>query len=249
MKHKFIFLFLTGFLFFIGRVNSSNNLAEKGRLKIALFDVDATPPLGSQLTYDPMLKSGDLTLRAKGIVLIGDEEPIVLCAIDWIGISNESQDIFKEVMAEAAGTIPNRVVVHTVHQHDAPICDFTAEKILLENNMPVGSFDGTFARSLLITLKKEISNALKEAKEVTELGLGSAEVNKVASNRRVYKKDGRIVTMRGSATKDSMLRSLPEGLIDPEVSLVSFGTMRLYCRVELLCDPSTELLPDKVNQS
>lgn len=222
MKHKFIFLFLTGFLFFIGRVNSSNNLAEKGRLKIALFDVDATPPLGSQLTYDPMLKSGDLTLRAKGIVLIGDEEPIVLCAIDWIGISNESQDIFKEVMAEAAGTIPNRVVVHTVHQHDAPICDFTAEKILLENNMPVGSFDGTFARSLLITLKKEISNALKEAKEVTELGLGSAEVNKVASNRRVYKKDGRIVTMRGSATKDSMLRSLPEGLIDPEVSLVSF---------------------------
>lgn len=222
MKHKFIFLFLTGLLFVIGRVNSSNNLAEKGRLKIALFDVDATPPLGSQLTYDPMLKSGDLTLRAKGIVLMGDEEPIVLCAIDWIGISNESQDIFKEVMAEAAGTIPNRVVVHTVHQHDAPICDFTAEKILLEHKMPVGSFDGTFARSLLITLKNEISNALKEAKEVTELGLGSAEVNKVASNRRVYKKDGRIVTMRGSATKDSMLRSLPEGLIDPEVSLVSF---------------------------
>lgn len=222
MKHKFTFLLFTGLLFFIGSVSSSNNPVEKGRLKIALFDVDATPPLGNQLTYQTMLKSGDLTLRAKGVVLMGDEEPIVLCSIDWIGISNESQDIFKEVIAEAAGTIPNRVVVHTVHQHDAPICDFTAEKILLENKMPVGAFDGTFARSLLVTLKNEIRSSLKEAKEVTDLGLGSADVIKVASNRRIYKKDGRIVTMRGSSSKDSLLRSMPEGLIDPEVSLVSF---------------------------
>lgn len=221
MKHKLILLLFTYLVVFPGIVSSKNKPAE-GHIKIALFDVDATPPLGSQLTYDPMIKSGDLTLRAKGIVLLGDGEPIVICSIDWIGISNESQDIFKEVMAEAAGTIPNRVVVHTVHQHDAPICDFTAEKLLIESKIPVGSFDGSFARSLLVTLKNEISNSLSEAKEVTQLGLGKADVYQVASNRRVYKKDGRIVTMRGSSSKDSLLRALPEGLIDPEVSLVSF---------------------------
>lgn len=192
------------------------------RIGIATFDVDATPPVGSRLTYDPMINTGEQTLRAKGIVLFGEGDPIVLCSVDWIGIANESQDVFKEALAEAAGTIPNRVVVHTVHQHDAPICDFTAERILKENNIPVGCFDGTFARELIGKLKKSVSDALKEVREVTHVGFGSAGIYQVASNRRVYKKEGRIVTMRGSACKDSLLRSMPEGLIDPEVSLVSF---------------------------
>lgn len=192
------------------------------RLRIAVFDVDATPPPGTQLTYDPMLNSGDLTLRAKGVVLLGSEEPIVLCAFDWIGISNESQDAFKEALAEAAGTIPNRVVVHTVHQHDAPICDFTAERILNENGIPVGCFDGTFARRLIGDLQQAIRTALLDTREVTDIGLGVAPVYQVASNRRIYKENGRIVTMRGSATRDSLLRAMPEGLIDPEVSLISF---------------------------
>ncbi|ULB35577.1 MULTISPECIES: alpha/beta hydrolase [Proteiniphilum] len=189
---------------------------------IAVFDVDATPPIGSSLTYDPMINSGEQTLRARGIVLLGGGEPIVLCSVDWIGIANESQDIFKEALAEAAGTIPNRVVVHTVHQHDAPICDFTAEKILKDKNIPSGCFDGTFAREVIRRLQSAIHLSLNDVKEVTDIGIGSAEVYKVASNRRVYKKEGRIVAMRGSSTKDSILRSMPEGLIDPEVSLVSF---------------------------
>ena len=33
-------------------------------------------------------------------------------------------------MAGAAGTTPARVALHTLHQHDAPDCDFSAEKIL-----------------------------------------------------------------------------------------------------------------------
>ena len=223
MKYRLII-----FLLLFGTVSASftrvfsENPALKGKIGIAVFDVDATPPVGSQLTYDPMINSGDLTLRAKGIVLVGNGEPIVMCAIDWIGISNESQDIFKEALAEAAGTIPNRVVIHTVHQHDAPICDFTAEKILKENHLPPGCFDGTFARELIGKLQKSIRASLNDVKEVTDIGLGRADVIEVASNRRIYKKNGRIVTMRGSASNDSLLRSMPEGLIDPEVSLVSF---------------------------
>ncbi len=134
---------------------------------------------------------GEQTLRARGgIVLLGGGEPIVLCSVDWIGIANESQDIFKEALAEAAGTIPNRVVVHTVHQHDAPICDFTAEKILKDKNIPSGCFDGTFAREVIRRLQSAIHLSLNDVKEVTDIGIGSAEVYKVASNRRVYKKRG-----------------------------------------------------------
>ncbi|RNC64939.1 hypothetical protein D7D25_09910 [Proteiniphilum sp. X52] len=193
-----------------------------GELKIGIFDVDATPPIGSQLTYDRMINSSDLGLRAKGIVLTGAGKPIVLCAIDWIGISNESQDVFKQSLAVAAGTTPERVAVHTVHQHDAPICDFTAERLLKENNLPVGCFDGSFARIVIKNIQEAIINANKELQPVTEIGLGKAPIYEVASNRRVDRVDGKIRTMRGSSCKDPSLRDKPEGLIDPDVSLISF---------------------------
>jgi hypothetical protein len=47
-------------------------------IKIATFDVDATPPLASAMAYDPVKRIDELTLRSRGIVL---------CAVDWIGIA------------------------------------------------------------------------------------------------------------------------------------------------------------------
>ena len=179
-----------------------------GELKIGLFDVNATPPVGSQLTYDPMINTYDLSLRAKGIILTGAGAPIVLCAIDWIGISNESQDVFKQSLAEAAGTTPERVAVHTVHQHDAPICDFTAEKLLKEKNLPLGCFDGSFARLLIKNIQGAIINAGKSLQPITAVGLGKAPVHEVASNRRVDLVNGKIGTMRGSSCKDQPLAVL-----------------------------------------
>src|SRR5215468_4571220 len=104
-------------------------------LSLAVFDIEATPPIGSMMAYDPVTNKWDLGLRARGIVLLGAGEPIVLCAIDWIGIANEAYDTFRSGLARAAGTTPARVAVHTLHQHDAPDCDFSAEKILKEAGM------------------------------------------------------------------------------------------------------------------
>src|ERR1700709_2644887 len=87
-------------------------------LKVAVFDVDATPPVGAMMAYDPVKAQGELGLRARGIVLLGAGEPIVLCAVDWIGIANDGHDVFCQALAEAAGTTPSRVAVHTLHQHD-----------------------------------------------------------------------------------------------------------------------------------
>src|SRR5436853_6826821 len=94
--------------------------SQAATLRVATFDIDATPPLGSMMAYDPVTNKWDLGLRARGIVLLGAGQPIVLCAVDWIGLANESYDAFCEGLAQAAGTIPNRVAVHTLHQHDAP---------------------------------------------------------------------------------------------------------------------------------
>ena len=64
-------------------------------VRVAVFDVDATPPLGAPMAYDPVKRLDELTLRCRGIVLLGAEKPIVLCAVDWIGIANEGHTVFR----------------------------------------------------------------------------------------------------------------------------------------------------------
>ena len=191
-------------------------------LSLAVFDVDATPPVGTQLAYGKAINTWDLSLRARGIVLLGAGNPIVLCSIDWIGLANESQDEFKSVMAKAAGTTPERVAVHTVHQHDAPICDFSAEKLLRSAGLDPMSFESTFTRKVMSRLTEAIREALPAAQPITQIGLGEAPVYKVASNRRIQGPDGKIRATRYTSCADSSLRAEPEGLIDPVVSLVSF---------------------------
>src|SRR5437660_1130668 len=73
-------------------------------LRIATFDIDATPPIGSWMAFDPVTNTWEMGLRARGIALLGAGEPIVLCAVDWIGIANEGQDAFRSALAKAAGT-------------------------------------------------------------------------------------------------------------------------------------------------
>jgi hypothetical protein len=191
-------------------------------LRIATFDIDATPPIGSMMAYDPVTNRWDLGLRARGIVLLGDGEPIVLCAIDWIGIANEGQDVFRKTLGRAAGTSPQRVAVHTLHQHDAPDCDFSAERILKEAGLDPRQFDGRFQRQVLSDLETAVRESLGRAQAVTHLGLGEARVEKVASNRRIFGPDGKVRAVRWTASPEAAIRAEPEGTIDPVVSLVSF---------------------------
>lgn len=206
---------------FAGAGNLPEEAAPDG-LRLSTFDVDATPPVGSYLAYDLMVNAWDLGLRAKGIVLLGAGQPIVLCSVDWIGISNDSQDAFKRALADAAGTIPERVAVHTVHQHDSPISDFGAERLLKEAGLEPLSYESSFQHEVIRRLGIAVKNSLEKSQPVTHVGLGQAQVYEVASNRRIIGADGKSKATRSSATKDPVLRAEPEGLIDPMVSLVSF---------------------------
>jgi len=197
--------------------------AESPTLKVAVFDVDATPPLGSAMAYDPVKRLDEMTLRCRGIVIIGAEKPIVLCAVDWIGIANEGHDAFRDALAQAAGTTPERVAVHTLHQHDAPGCDFTAERILREMGlMTYGRFEGTFHRQVIARTAAALRVAITTAQPITHYGWGQADVKEVASNRRIKGPDGKVRATRYTATRDPALRAEPEGVIDPQVTLLSF---------------------------
>jgi len=191
-------------------------------LQIATFDIDVTPPIGSWMAYDPVTNTWDKSLRARGILLVGAGQPIVLCAVDWIGIANEGQDVFHNALATAAGTTPDRVAVHTLHQHDAPECDFAAERILKDAQLDLRQYDGRFQRQAISNLAVAVRESLRRVQPVTDLGLGSARVEQVASNRRIPGPDGKIRATRYTSSKDPALRAEPEVTIDPIVSLVSF---------------------------
>lgn len=198
-------------------------LASAAPIKVATFDVDATPPLGSAMAYDTVKRLDDLTLRCRGIVITGSGEPIVLCAVDWIGIANEGHDAFRAALAKAAGTTPARVAVHALHQHDAPGCDFTAEKLIKELGIQGYSrFEGDFHRLVIERAATAIRAALPTARTATHWGWGEAVVKEVASQRRLLGPDGKVKFTRTSSTKNAEMRAEPEGVIDPMVTSISF---------------------------
>jgi hypothetical protein len=195
----------------------------KSGVKLATFDIDATPPVGFMMAYDHVKRVEELGLRCRGIVLLGAGEPIVLGAVDWIGIGNEGHDAFRERLATAAGTSVGRVAVHTLHQHDAPRCDFTAERLLHQiGASDLGAHDGSLARDVLARLDVAVRSGVERAQPITHAGFGVAEVKDVASNRRILGKDGKVAATRYTTTRDPQLRALPNGVIDPEISSLSF---------------------------
>lgn len=190
-------------------------------LRVASFAVDATPPLGTPLAYDEMTWV-DQPLSCRGVVILGKGFPIVLCAVDWIGIANEGQDAFKNTLAEAAGTRPDRVSVHTLHQHDAPVCDITANRLLADHGLNGALADPVFLRRTMVSAATAIQKAIQEAVPLTHIGYGAAEVKQVASNRRILGPDGKVRATRYTTCRDPELRALPAGVVDPMVRIVSF---------------------------
>lgn len=191
------------------------------QVKVATFDVDASPPVGSPLAYDPT-KAITEPLSCRGIVIIGADKPIVLCSVDWLGIANESHSELCERLAKAAGTTPDRVSVHTIHQHDAPRCDFSAKELLDQVGLGDKSYDERFCRSVFLAAAKAAQGAVKDAKPVTHVGIGEAEVKEVASNRRILGEDGKVRVTRYTACRDPKVRAEPVGTIDPKLKLISF---------------------------
>lgn len=202
---------------------SGSLFSQEAKWKIATFDVDATPAMGTQMAYDPVRRIDELSLRCRGIVLLGQGSPIVICSVDWIGIANEGHDVFRRELAQAAGTNPGRVAVHAIHQHDAPGCDFTAERLVSELNLDGYSrFNGEFQRDVIQRTANSIREGVMKAVPITHYGCGEATVAQVASNRRVEFKDGKVGRMRGSSSKIPELIELPEGVIDPTISCLVF---------------------------
>ena len=194
-------------------------------LKVATFQVDVTPPLGSPLCNGNVKPAMEIVtpLTARGIVLLGTDAPIVLCAFDWVGIGNESYDEFRAALGKAVGTPADRVALQTLHQHDAPGSDFATERLLTEHGLARQYSNPDFDVEVMERVATAAQQSLNKARPLTHIGLGAAKVDKVASARRILGPDGRVVLQRqSSGGRKQAAREAPEGTIDPLVRTVAF---------------------------
>ena len=115
-------------------------------LHLATFRCDVTPPEGHPLCggWIEPVRGVDDPLLALGVVLLGMGQPIVLFAVDWCGLRNEANEAFRRALAKAAHTVPERVAVQCVHQHNAPFADVEAERLIQKQPMPAASLDLNF---------------------------------------------------------------------------------------------------------
>ncbi len=194
-------------------------------IQLTTFKFDITPPVGHPLCagwYPPAHEIAD-PLVALGLILVPEgQTPVVLCALDWAELSNGDYDRWREELAAAVGTSPERVAVHCIHAHDTPWPDRDAQDILDAHGCPDVIMAGDWAERVRAQAAQGAAAAMNDLQECSEIGVGEAEVDRIASNRRVMGDDGKVRAVRWTKTPDPAVRAAPEGLIDPLLKTISF---------------------------
>lgn len=220
-----LFMFLTAAAFAAAPVSAVAQ--ERKEFRLATFAADVTPPLASPLlggvTVVPPAKAIDDPLSVLGLVLLGGDRPVVLASIDWCEVRNDAYDRWREALAEAAGTTRERVLFSAIHQHDTPLADLEAQRILDRSKVGGALIGLDFHESCVRRTAKAVKEAVAKARPVTHFGIGKAKVEKVASNRRYLGKDGKPRFDRSSMSGgDPFKRDAPDGTIDPWLRTLSF---------------------------
>lgn len=193
-------------------------------MKAAVFTSDATPPIGHPLCGGWIAPAREIVDRqfVHGVLIVPEgQPPIVLCAVDWCWIRSEAHREWREKLAEAAGTQPNRVSIHCVHQHDALIPDPAADKILDSLHLGLHTLRGSFFDDTMARSAQAVRGTRSKLRNVSHVGTGQAKVEQVAANRRVLGPDGKVKFWRGSSCKSTEARAQPEGVIDPYLKCIT----------------------------
>lgn len=194
------------------------------QITLAPFRCDVTPPVGHPLCAGwcgPAKAIAD-PLYAIGVVLSSDEKPIVLCAIDWAEISNDSHLMMRQRLADAANTDVDRVALHCTHAHCAPWPDAHAHALLTSYADVPQIMDASWIDSAVDRLATAVANAMQRQQTVTHVGIGQAAVDRIASNRRILGPDGKVQSIRWTKTVDPIVQAMSEGRIDPILRTISF---------------------------
>lgn len=193
-------------------------------IHLAHFRCDVTPPLGFPLCagWYPEAHTIGNKLEANGVIVVTDGQPtVILCALDWAGISNHEHLRWREALARAVGTDADHVTVHCTHCHDSPWPDQEMQELLDQHGFPDTVMKGTWASEIQATVATAAKEALKNLQPCTHVATGQEPVVAFASNRRVMA-DGKVKGVRYTYCRDLETRDAPEGLIDPFLKTISF---------------------------
>lgn len=204
---------------------SALSAAEEPPFRLATFQAEVTPPIGHPLLADlvPPAKAIEDPLFALGFVLLGSEKPVVVTTVDWCEIRNDAFDRWRQALAKAAGTTPERVLVSCIHQHDAPLADLEAQRLLEQHKLKARIIDLDYHEKTVQRVAQALTDALPKARKVTHLGLGIGRVKEIASNRRYLGPDDKPRFDRGSASGgNKLMAEAPEGTVDNWLRAISF---------------------------
>lgn len=191
----------------------------RGMLTLSTFQVDGTPPQGCGTDFglsEPTTGVRD-QLFLRGFVLRGEHEACMVVSADWCGLVGSALEGLRDALATGAGLQPDRVVVHCVHQHDAPLVDFEIEPLLGVRTFPRDWWGG-----LLASCERAAREAVKGGDAIGEVGHAETRLRGYASNRRILGSDGRVRGMRFSRCPDQDLVAAPVGTIDPMLRTLAF---------------------------
>ncbi|MEX0586811.1 MAG: hypothetical protein WD176_09210 [Pirellulales bacterium] len=196
---------------------------EPKSFRLATFTADVTVPLGHGMMGGAWRATKIVDpLEAHGLVWLGADKPIVYVAVDWCEIRNDAYRQWQQLLADAAGTSPERVMTSTLHQHDAPVADLEAERMLRARKAAGSVCDPEFHEQAVRRVAAALKASLASAQAITHVGIGQAKVERVASNRRFVAPDGSVRFDRLSRTVDPIATAADEGTIDPWLKTLSF---------------------------
>lgn len=186
-------------------------------LKIAFDCIDVTPgkngwigfaaPANQQEPRDPLF--------ARLFMLEDENSTALIVSLDYGGLYCSAHDLWRKELADALNIPQNRVILHCLHQHDAPFVNIEASK-LLDVELDWSWFD---------KVKVDVRNAAAALRgkltAVSEIGWSETRIHGYASNRRVLTEDGNI-SVRWSRCADEKVRNKPVGSIDPMLRTLAF---------------------------
>src|SRR5260370_7993368 len=78
-------------------------------LRIAVFEADITPPIGTPLCDGLVAPAKAIVdrLTARAIVILTEDRPIVLCALDWVAIGTSAYHPLREPLPTSPRTPPH----------------------------------------------------------------------------------------------------------------------------------------------
>ena len=157
-------------------------------------------------------------LWLRGVIIADDTAAYVIAALDYCGLMNSAHDELTRAVAVAAGVAGDHVIVHCVHQHDAPIINFEIEPLVRRETFP-----RAWWREVLEGVACAVGSAREAMVEIARIGCAEVRLEGYASNRRILDDQGKIAFMRFSRTDLRELRELPTGVIDPMLRSVAFS--------------------------